>query len=77
MRDGMLVFTNYTNKWKGNEAEAKMHTQKCKGYSLDEIKKEDRKFWTLRRLKPCLKVNNTDCSSQTIHIQVKQKPDRI
>lgn len=40
MREGMLLFTNYTNKWKGQAEETKKHMAEGKALSLDEIKKE-------------------------------------
>ena len=40
MRDGMLIFTNYTNKWKGNALESQRHIELGSEYTLDEIKKE-------------------------------------
>ncbi len=38
MREGMAVFTNYTNKWKGKADEAQEHIDSGKRYTLDEIK---------------------------------------
>ncbi len=40
MREGMQIFTNYTNKWKGNADESKRHINSGNPYALDEIKKE-------------------------------------
>ena len=40
MREGMQMFTNYTNKWKGNADESKRHINSGNPYALDEIKKE-------------------------------------
>ena len=38
MREGMLIFTDYTNKWKGNASESQKHIASGKPYTLDEIK---------------------------------------
>ena len=38
MREGMQVFTDYTNKWKGNAIESKEHIDSGKPYTFDEIK---------------------------------------
>ena len=40
MREGMQIFTNYTNKWKDNVSESKAHIESGKPHTLDEIKKE-------------------------------------
>jgi hypothetical protein len=40
MREGMKMFTDYTNKWKGNASESKGHIDSGKRYTLDEIKEE-------------------------------------
>lgn len=40
MREGMQIFTNYTNKWKGEASESKRHIDSGKPYTLDEIKEE-------------------------------------
>ena len=40
MREGMLIFTNYTNKWKGNSFESQHHIELGSKYTLDEIKEE-------------------------------------
>ena len=40
MREGMQVFTNYTNKWKGDAVESQHHIALGRPYTLDEIKKE-------------------------------------
>ncbi|GJL69889.1 MAG: ATPase [Nitrospirales bacterium] len=40
MREGMLLFTNYTNKWKGQAEETKKHMANGKALSLSEIKNE-------------------------------------
>lgn len=40
MREGMLLFTSYTNKWKGKAEETKKHMSKGKPLSLSEIKHE-------------------------------------
>ena len=40
MREGMQIFTNYTNKWKDNVSESKAHIGSGEPYTLDEIKKE-------------------------------------
>ena len=38
MREGMRVFTDYTNKWKGQADESKRHIQRGVGLSLEELK---------------------------------------
>ena len=40
MREGMEIFTNYTNKWKGKANEAQQHIASGKPYTLDKIKTE-------------------------------------
>jgi hypothetical protein len=40
MREGMKIYTDYTNKWKGKLAESKAHIQKGEALSLEEIKME-------------------------------------
>ena len=40
MRDGMKIFTSYTNKWKGQEQESKVQINKGERLSLNEIKKK-------------------------------------
>jgi len=40
MREGMLLFTDYTNKWKGRADESKKHMDGTRILSLDEIKTE-------------------------------------
>lgn len=40
MREGMRIFTDYTNKWKGRADESKVQIQKGKPLSLNEIKAE-------------------------------------
>ena len=40
MRDGMRIFTDYTNKWKGREEEAKELIQKGEKLSFEKIKEE-------------------------------------
>ncbi len=54
MREGMRVFTNYTNKWKGRADESKMHVQGGKPLSLEELKvrTEDLTFSSTRSLPP-------------------------
>ena len=38
MREGMKIFIDFTNKWKGNEEDSKAHIQTGSMYSLDELK---------------------------------------
>ena len=38
MIEGMLVFTNYTNKWKGRADESRLYTEEKPQCTLDEIK---------------------------------------
>ena len=38
MREGMRLFTNYTNKWKGRADESKLHIEKGTPLSLEELK---------------------------------------
>ncbi len=40
MREGMRVFIEYTNRWKGRVDESKGHVRRVKTYSLSEIKKK-------------------------------------
>jgi hypothetical protein len=40
MREGMLIFTDYTNKWKGRANESKKHMEEATALSLEEIKTE-------------------------------------
>jgi hypothetical protein len=40
MRDGMRIFTDYTNKWKGREEEAKVLIQQGEKLSFEKIKEE-------------------------------------
>jgi hypothetical protein len=38
MREGMRIFTDYTNKWKGRADESKKHIEAGKPLSFEEIK---------------------------------------
>jgi hypothetical protein len=51
MREGMLLFTDYTNKWKGRAHESKKHMEQAAVLSLEEIKTEAKGllFSTTRR----------------------------
>jgi hypothetical protein len=40
MREGMQIFIDYTNKWKGRENEVKMHIKSGTAMSFNEIKHE-------------------------------------
>jgi hypothetical protein len=40
MREGMRIFTNYTNRWKGRADESKKHIQAGEPLSFEEIKAE-------------------------------------
>ena len=40
MREGMRVFTDYTNKWKGRPDESKKHIQRGARLSLDQLKEQ-------------------------------------
>lgn len=42
MREGMLVFTDYTNKWKSRAEESKKHIEAGTPFSLEEIKNKAR-----------------------------------
>ena len=44
MREGMRIFTDYTNKWKGRADEAKKHIEEGKPLSFEEIKEEAKKL---------------------------------
>lgn len=44
MREGMRIFTDYTNKWKGRAEESKAHIQKGHALSLEEIKNEAKRL---------------------------------
>ena len=40
MKQGMKIFTNYTNKWKDNVQESQRHIESGNTHTLDKIKKE-------------------------------------
>jgi hypothetical protein len=40
MREGLRLFIDYTNRWKGRAEEAKVHVERQRALSLHEIKKE-------------------------------------
>lgn len=40
MREGMLIFIDYTNKWKRQAEQSKRHVEKGKALSLDQIRQE-------------------------------------
>ena len=42
MREGMQIFTNYTNKWKGDANESLRHIDSGKTYTLNKIKDESK-----------------------------------
>ena len=44
MREGMQIFTNYTNKWKDNVSESQGHIDSGSPYTLDAIKEEAEKL---------------------------------
>ncbi len=44
MREGMRVFTDYTNKWKGRAEESKSHLQGGNPLSLEELRRESDKL---------------------------------
>lgn len=44
MREGMRIFTDYTNKWKGREDESKKQIQRGARLSLTEIKTESQRL---------------------------------
>lgn len=44
MREGMRLFTDYTNKWKGRAEEAKNHIQEARPLSLEELKVETKEL---------------------------------
>ena len=44
MREGMSIFTNYTNKWKGNVSESQQRIASGTSYTLEEIKTESKKL---------------------------------
>ncbi|MBM4044777.1 MAG: hypothetical protein FJ279_06675 [Planctomycetes bacterium] len=48
MREGMQIFTDYTNKWKGQTEESKKHIEAGQALSFDEIRAEAEKL----RLRP-------------------------
>ena len=53
MREGMKVFTDYTNKWKGKADESAPHIQKAVGLSLAELKIQSQNL-DLRRTRSVL-----------------------
>jgi len=44
MRDGMKIFTSYTNKWKGQELESKQQIKKGERLSLNDIKTKSKEL---------------------------------
>ena len=54
MREGMRLFTNYTNKWKGVAGESKRHIDQAVPLSLQELKSatQNLSFKTTRTLPP-------------------------
>ncbi len=44
MREGMSIFTNYTNKWKGNVSKSQQHIASGTPYTLEKIKTESEKL---------------------------------
>lgn len=40
MREGMKIFTAYTNKWKGNEAESDKHREQCGSLPFNSLKRK-------------------------------------
>lgn len=44
MREGMRIFTDYTNKWKGRAEEAQKHIKEGKPLSFNEIKTETQRL---------------------------------
>jgi len=54
MREGMKIFTDYTNKWKGKEDESKKQIKKGEPLSLNEIKTESHHldFITIKKSYP-------------------------
>lgn len=44
MREGMAIFTDYTNKWKGRTEEAKSHMEHAPALSLDVLKERAEKL---------------------------------
>jgi hypothetical protein len=55
MREGMHIFIDYTNKWKGRAEESKIHIEAGKPLSLDEIKTEAKKLKLRSIVKTVLK----------------------
>ena len=55
MREGMQIFTNYTNKWKENVRESQDHIKSGSPYALDRIKKEVAENLKLNSVKSGLK----------------------
>jgi hypothetical protein len=54
MREGMRIFIDYTNKWKGRAIEARRHIEAHPTLSFDEVKRESRqlRFRTTKRSVP-------------------------
>ena len=54
MREGMIIFTDYTNKWKGHASVSKGQIQNAKPLSLEELKEktEELTFTSTRREPP-------------------------
>ncbi len=51
MREGISLFTGYTNRWKNDSAKSKSHMKKGKSYTLEEIKQKSAalKFNTVKK----------------------------
>ena len=54
MREGMRIFTDYTNKWKGRPEESRIHIQEGRTLSLEELRLESEEliFRSTRTLPP-------------------------
>ena len=55
MREGMKMFTNYTNKWKNNVSESKGHIDSGESYTLDKIKEKAENYLKLNPVRSGLK----------------------
>ena len=49
MSEGLRIFINYTNKWKGNSAEAKKYITDSKMISFDDLKRKKLDFKSTKR----------------------------
>lgn len=44
MREGLKLFTNYTNQWKGQNKQERIYSEKAESYPYTQLIKEDKAF---------------------------------